>query len=145
MLFKILHGDESNISTDITPFHEGWAYMTHSGNFYCDLNIGTVETPNNQRIKLNAANAETLAGMSLDEIKAYIDAEIENVNLSIPNEIYIGDGDMPEGATIQLIMDAVDEEELLKNEITEYIDSQIARAKAEIKSYVDDVILNGEW
>ncbi len=69
MLFKILHGDESRISTDITPFHEGWAYATHSGNFYVDMNIGTIESPNNQRIKLNSANAETIAGMSLEELK----------------------------------------------------------------------------
>ena len=72
MLFKILHGDESRISTDITPFHEGWAYVTTSGNYYIDMNIGTVETPNNQRIKLNAKDAETIAGVSLDELKAFI-------------------------------------------------------------------------
>lgn len=72
MLFKILHGDPSNISLDITPFHEGWAYVTHDGFFYIDLNIGTVEAPNNQRIKLNAQNAETLTGLSLDEIKESI-------------------------------------------------------------------------
>jgi hypothetical protein len=72
MLFKILHGDPSNISLDITPFHEGWAYVTHDGFFYIDLNIGTVEVPNNQRIKLNAASAEMIDGLSLDEIKASI-------------------------------------------------------------------------
>ena len=72
MLFKILHGDESRISTDITPFHEGWAYVTTSGNFYIDMNIGTVESPNNQRIKLNARDTETIEGVSLDELKALI-------------------------------------------------------------------------
>ena len=72
MLFKILHGDESRISTDITPFHEGWAYVTTLGNYYIDMNIGTVEVPNNQRIKLNAKDAETIAGASLDELKALI-------------------------------------------------------------------------
>jgi hypothetical protein len=70
--FKMLHGDESNISLDVTPFHEGWAYITSSGYYYVDLNIGTAESPNNQRIKLNSHNAETLAGMSLDEIKQSI-------------------------------------------------------------------------
>lgn len=72
MLFKILHGDDSRISTDITPFHEGYCYVTHSGYMYVDINIGTIESPNNQRIKLNAANAETLTGLSLDEIKESI-------------------------------------------------------------------------
>lgn len=70
--FKMLHGDESNISLDITPFHEGWAYITTSGYYYVDLNIGTAESPNNQRIKLNAGNAETLTGMTLEEIQKSI-------------------------------------------------------------------------
>ena len=72
MLFKILHGDESRISTDITPFHEGYCYVTHNGNMYIDMNIGTEELPNNQRVQLNAKNAETLTGMTLDEIKEYV-------------------------------------------------------------------------
>lgn len=70
--FKMLHGDESNISLDITPFHEGWVYITTSGYYYVDLNVGTTESPNNKRIKLNAGNAETLTGMSLEEIQKSI-------------------------------------------------------------------------
>lgn len=66
MLFKILHGDASRISTDITPFHEGYCYVTHDGFMYIDMNIGTEEAPNNQRIKLNAQNAEALM-KTLDE------------------------------------------------------------------------------
>lgn len=72
MLFKILHGDDSRISTDITPFHEGYCYVSHSGNLYVDMNIGTLESPNYQRVKLNAANAETLCGLTLDEIKELV-------------------------------------------------------------------------
>ena len=64
-LFKILKGDSANISTDITPFHEGWCYITYDGYFYIDINIGTAENPNNQRIKLNASEAETLAGYTI--------------------------------------------------------------------------------
>ena len=60
MLFKILHGDPSKISLDVTPFHEGWCYVTHDGYFYVDLNIGTKESPNYQRMKLNAKEAESL-------------------------------------------------------------------------------------
>lgn len=76
MLFKILHGDPSNISLDITPFHEGWAYVTHDGFFYIDLNIGTVEVPNNQRIKLNAGQAESITGYSIATILNSSDVEI---------------------------------------------------------------------
>ena len=36
-LFKILKGDSSRISTDVTPFHDGWAYFTpDDGGFYID-------------------------------------------------------------------------------------------------------------
>jgi lysophospholipase L1-like esterase len=64
MLFKILHGDKTRISTDITPYHEGYCYVTHDGEFYVDMN--------NKRVKLNAQDAETLTGKSLDEIKKSI-------------------------------------------------------------------------
>lgn len=68
MLFKILHGDDSRISTDITPYHEGYCYVTHGGDFYVDMN--------NQRIKLNAKDAETLMGASLSTILSSSDVEI---------------------------------------------------------------------
>lgn len=64
MLFKILHGDKSRISTDITPYHEGYCYVTNSGDFYVDMN--------NERVKLNAKDAETLTGMTFDEIRKSI-------------------------------------------------------------------------
>ena len=89
MLFKILHGDEARISTDITPFHEGWAYVTHSGNYYVDINIGTVEAPNNQRIKLNAQDAETLGGASLDSILNSINSTVDKVTtISLPKSAW---------------------------------------------------------
>lgn len=37
MLFKILQGDSSRISTDITPLHPGWCYFTSDdGKLYID-------------------------------------------------------------------------------------------------------------
>ena len=54
-IFKMLHGDPSNINVNITPFHEGWCYITHDGSFYADLNIGTKESPNNKRVQINDA------------------------------------------------------------------------------------------
>ena len=76
MLFKILHGDSSRISVDITPFHEGYCYVTHDGFMYIDINTGTNEAPNNQRIKLNAKDAQTLTGASLATILNSSDIEI---------------------------------------------------------------------
>ena len=76
MLFKILHGDESRISLDITPFHEGWAYVTHSGNYFIDMNIGTVESPNYQRVKLNANQADRLANYDIAAVLNPSDTEL---------------------------------------------------------------------
>jgi hypothetical protein len=62
-LFKILHGDEERISTDITPFHESWCYVTHNGRFFVDMNIGTPEAPNYQRVevtKLSTLDIDTI-------------------------------------------------------------------------------------
>ena len=72
MLFKMLHGDSSKISVDITPFHEGWCYVTHDGTFYADLNIGTEDSPNNQRIQINETFIRQLLNIS-DDI-GYLDA-----------------------------------------------------------------------
>lgn len=71
-IFKMLHGDGNNISTDVTPFHEGWCYITHSGEFYVDLNIGTLEFPNNQRIQINEAFIKQL--LNITNNIGYIDA-----------------------------------------------------------------------
>ncbi len=76
MLFKILHGDKANISLDVTPFHEGWCYLTHDGFFYCDLNIGTIESPNYQRMKLNAGQAEAILGYDIATVLSSSDIEI---------------------------------------------------------------------
>jgi bacillopeptidase F (M6 metalloprotease family) len=86
MLFKILHGDQSRISLDITPFHEGWCYVTHDGCFYVDLNIGTENDPNNQRLKLNAANAETLCGMTFDQIIEAANANAATLDAAVLSE-----------------------------------------------------------
>ena len=61
MLFKILKGDKSRISLDITPFHEGWCYVTTDGGFYVDMNIGTEEVPNYQRVETTSRSAYQIA------------------------------------------------------------------------------------
>lgn len=35
-LFKALKGDASRISTDVTPYTEGYVYLTNDGGFYVD-------------------------------------------------------------------------------------------------------------
>ncbi len=41
MLFKILKGDSSRISLDVTPFHDGWCYFTSDdGKLYIDSEDG---------------------------------------------------------------------------------------------------------
>lgn len=75
-LCKFLKGDSARISTDITPFHEGYIYVTKDGYMYIDMNLGTADTPNNQRIKLNAGDAETILGASLSDVLNASDEEI---------------------------------------------------------------------
>lgn len=49
-LFKILKGDSSRISTDVTPFHDGYAYLTSDdGSFYID----SADQNGNKRILIN--------------------------------------------------------------------------------------------
>ena len=76
MLFKILHGDASRISMDATPFHEGYCYVTYDGCMYIDMNLGTADEPNNQRIKLNAKDAESVSGAKLSTVLNESDIEI---------------------------------------------------------------------
>ena len=49
-LFKILRGDSERISTNITPFHDGYAYFTSDeGGFYIDAEENNVQ----KRIRIN--------------------------------------------------------------------------------------------
>ena len=49
-LFKALRGDSSRISTDVTPFHDGYAYLTpDDGGFYMDA----ATSDGNKRIRIN--------------------------------------------------------------------------------------------
>lgn len=66
MLFKILHGDASRLSTDITPFHEGYCYVSYDGGMYVDMNLGTKENPNNQRIQISELFIKQLLNITDD-------------------------------------------------------------------------------
>ena len=122
---------KEELSESIVSESEEWKIVDGNGNIIFSVDESGAHT-----------TSLTLDG---EDIKEIIDTKIESINIEIPNEIYVGDGEMPEGASIQLILDASDEEQLLKNEITDYIDSEVARAKTDLKSYVDNAILNGAW
>lgn len=53
-LFKILKGDSSRISTDVTPFHDGYAYFTpDDGGFYID----SEDNGEQKRHRINPVNS----------------------------------------------------------------------------------------
>ena len=107
-LFKQLRGNRAALNSQ--PLTDGYAYFcVDDGTFHIDF---TDENGTLQRKQINAKDAETLGGFTIDDI-------LSN------DEVYIGDGEMPENATIQLILDAEDEEQVFKDEFTEYIDSEI--------------------
>lgn len=60
-LFKILKGDSSRISTDVTPFHDGWAYFTpDDGGFYID----SEDNGEQKRHRINPVNSSGSTAVS---------------------------------------------------------------------------------
>ena len=60
-LFKILKGDSARISTDITPFHDGYAYFTPDNvGFYIDSEDNGVQ----KRYRINPENSGTSTSVS---------------------------------------------------------------------------------
>lgn len=51
---------------------------------------------------------------------------------SVPDEIYVGNGEMPETATIQILMDGSDEEQALMDELKEYIDGELGKLSQKV-------------
>lgn len=63
-LFKILKGDSSRISTDVTPFHDGYAYFTpDDGGFYIDSDDSGVQT--RHRINPESSGSSTAISATL--------------------------------------------------------------------------------
>ena len=72
-LFKPFRG--SRASLDAQPLHDGYAYFcTDDGSFHIDY---TDADGNLQRKQINAQDAETLCGQSLDEIRAEIQVQAD--------------------------------------------------------------------
>ena len=60
-LFKILKGDSSRISTDVTPFHDGYAYFTPDvGGFYID----SEDNGEQKRHRINPVNSSGSTAVS---------------------------------------------------------------------------------
>ena len=74
-LFKILKGDSSRISTDVTPFHDGWAYFTPDAG--------------QQTVAIEGMTADTDGVVGISQLIS--DAELEAVKSA---ELYVcGQGD----------------------------------------------------
>ena len=57
-LFKIMRGDSSRISTDVTAFHDGYAYFTpDDGGFYIDAEYNGEQ----KRYRINPIGAGSVA------------------------------------------------------------------------------------
>ena len=101
MLFKILQGDKNRISTDITPLHEGWCYVTTNGGFYVDMNLGTADAPNIQRVETTSRSAYQIA-------QAHgFDGTEEEWLASLKGEqgvsgVWVGSEEPPEGYVVQI-------------------------------------------
>ena len=60
-LFKILKGDSSRISTDVTPFHDGYAYFTpDDGGYYID----SEDNGEQKRHRINPVNSSGSTAVS---------------------------------------------------------------------------------
>lgn len=137
-LCKFLKGDSARISTDVTPFHEGYIYVTNDGYMYIDMNLGTADAPNNQRVKLNAGDAETVLGASLSEVLNSSDEEIPTSKAVLDAlQSYV------EGVlkyTVQTLTD--DQKVQARTNIGAEASGAAAAALEEAKSYSDTSIAN---
>lgn len=118
-LFKQLRGSRASLNTQ--PLHDGYAYFcVDDGTFHIDYadSNGVLH-----RKQINAKDAETLGAHTADEflLEADLDAVLAQAKAS--GEFDGADGYTPVRGT----------------------DYWTDADKAEIKSYVDDAILNGEW
>lgn len=78
-LFRILAGDSSRISTDITPFHDGWAYFTtDDGGFYID---STDDAGNQKRTRIGGSSSAT----QYKYVKEFPAEQWQNGTLTIPS------------------------------------------------------------
>lgn len=79
-LFKPFMGNRANL--DALEKHTGYAYFcVDDGTFHIDYTDADGVL---QRKQINANDAETLTGMTLDEIKAYVQSQEVHIGSSAP-------------------------------------------------------------
>ena len=104
-LFKILRGDSSRISTDITEFRDGFAYFTpDDAGFYIDAAVGS----ENKRIKVGASksvNATLLASAWSDGQQTVTIPELRedhNGTVALPQSCTLGQYEAARNASIMV-------------------------------------------
>lgn len=82
------------------------------------LKIGWLRDSNGEKFapKTLTSQVQTSDGKSIEDL----------IEESAIQEIYVGDGEMPEDATIQILLDGSDEEQSLKDELKDYISDTIS-------------------
>lgn len=131
MLFKILYGDKSRISTDITPYHEGYCYVTHDGYFYVDMN--------NERVKLSAKEAEKLTGYNIATVLNSSEVEIPT---SKAIKDYIDGAISDAGGGVELDTTLTQEG---KAADAKAVGDKFTTLETDLKIYIDETILGGAW
>ena len=112
MLFKMLHGDESRISFDITPFHEGWCYITNNGRFFADINVGTKEEPIYERVETTSRSAYQIAvqqGFEGDEA-AWLESLRGEQGPQGVSGVWVSSEDMPDDYNVQIDIEGAADE-----------------------------------
>lgn len=107
-LFKILRGDSSRISTDITPFHDGYAYFTSDdGGFYIDSEQNGVQTrhrinPNNQGFSKAVSGILLASKWENGKQTVHIDGVQQNSNGIIGLSQSVSDAEMSAAQSAEL-------------------------------------------
>lgn len=103
-LFKILKGDKSRLAFNITPFHEGWCYVTKDGGFYVDMNTGTPEVPIYRRVETTSKSAYQIAvnhGFEGTEEEWLASLKGEQGSQGVSG-VWVSSEDMPDGYNVQI-------------------------------------------
>lgn len=132
-LFKPFRG--SRASLDAQPLHDGYAYFcTDDGSFHIDFKDADGKL---QRKQLNANNAESLVGMSWDEIQeefqAYTDTTTSSHNTS--TDAHANMGWLTSEDEISDSLTPIDADTLNGRDAA-YFDNQIAVERARINQFV---------
>ena len=92
-LFKILRGDSSRISPDVTPFHDGYAYFTQDdGGFYIDSEVNGQQNRHRVNPRSTILDTTLAAGGWVDGVQTleFDQSGYQNGFIHFSNEITPG-------------------------------------------------------